>query len=99
LINGQPIKLPVEPVIRLVALGGSFVIAAATGAAMMSNWNVLALYWQAGSEAVLRAGPAMADPIFGRPLPFCLFTLPTWQLITGWLMTLSVIVGAMAAFS
>jgi uncharacterized membrane protein (UPF0182 family) len=98
LINGQPIKLPVEPVIRLVALGGSFVIAAATGAAIMSEWNVLALYWQAGSEAVLRAGPAMADPIFGRPLPFYLFTLPAWQLISGWLMTLSVIVGAMAAF-
>ena len=98
LINGQPIKLPVEPVIRLVALGGSFVIAAATGAAIMSEWNVLALFWQAGSEAVLRAGPAMADPIFGRPLPFYLFTLPAWQLISGWLMTLSVIVGAMAAF-
>ena len=98
LINGQPIKLPVEPVIRLVALGGSFVIAAATGAAMMSDWNVLALYWQAGSEAVLRAGQAIADPIFGRPLPFYLFTLPAWQLITGWLMTLAVIVGAMAAF-
>jgi uncharacterized membrane protein (UPF0182 family) len=98
LINGQPIKLPVEPVIRLVALGGSFVIAAATGVAIMSQWNVLALFWQAGSEAVLRAGPAMADPIFGRPLPFYLFTLPAWQLISGWLMTLSVIVGAMAAF-
>src|SRR4051794_5262457 len=98
LINGQPIKLPVEPVIRLVALGGAFVIAAATGLAIMSEWNVLALYWQAGSEAVRSAGPTMIDPIFGRPLPFFLFTLPAWQLISGWLMTLSVIVGAMAAF-
>jgi uncharacterized protein len=88
LINGQPIKLPVEPVIRLAALGGSLVIAAATGAAMMGEWNVLALYWQAGSEAVRS----------GRPLPFYLFTLPAWQLMSGWLMTLSVIVGAMAAF-
>src|SRR5882757_6433011 len=52
LINGQPIRLPVEPVIRLAALGGSLVIAAATGAAMMGDWNVFALYWQAGSEAV-----------------------------------------------
>src|SRR3954471_11541173 len=33
LINGQPIKLPVEPVIRMAALGGSFAIAMATGAA------------------------------------------------------------------
>ena len=98
LINGQPIKLPVEPVIRLAALGGSLVIAAATGAAMMSQWNVLALYRQAGSEAVRSAGAVMADPIFGRPLTFYLFTLPAWQMISGWLMTLSVIVGAMALF-
>jgi uncharacterized protein len=98
LINGQPIKLPVEPVIRIAALGGSFVIAAATGAAMMSEWNVLALAWQAGSEAVRSAGAAMTDPIFGRPLSFYLFTLPAWQLVSGWLMTLSVIVGVLAAF-
>jgi uncharacterized protein len=98
LINGQPIKLPVEPVIRLAALGGSLVIAAATGAAMIAEWNVFALYRQAGSDAVRSAGGATLDPIFGRPLPFYLFTLPAWQLISGWLMTLSVIVGAMAAF-
>jgi uncharacterized membrane protein (UPF0182 family) len=98
MINGQPIKLPVEPVIRLAALGGSFVIAAATGAAMMSEWTTLALYGQAGSQAVRSAGAAMIDPIFGRPLPFYLFTLPAWQLVSGWLMTLSVIIGAMALF-
>jgi len=98
LINGQPIKLPVEPVIRIAALGGSFVIAAATGAAMMSEWNVFALYWQAGSEAVRSAGAAMTDPIFGRPLTFYLFTLPAWQLVSGWLMTLSVVIGALAGF-
>src|SRR3954447_24807102 len=98
LINGQPIKLPVEPVMRMAALGGSFAIAMATGAAMMSNWNVLALYWQSGSAAVLGAGAATIDPIFGRPLSFYLFTLPAWQLVSGWLMTLSVIVAAISAF-
>src|SRR4051812_4945664 len=98
LINGQPIKLPVEPVMRMAALGGSFAIAAATGAAMMSDWGVLALYRQSGSAAVLGAGAATIDPIFGRPLAFYLFTLPAWQLVSGWLMTLSVIVAAIAAF-
>jgi uncharacterized membrane protein (UPF0182 family) len=98
LINGQPIKLPVEPVIRIAALGGAFVIAAATGAAMMGNWNVLALYWQSSSAAVRAAGATTADPIFGRPLSFYLFTLPAWQLVSGWLMTLSVLVGAVAVF-
>jgi uncharacterized membrane protein (UPF0182 family) len=96
MINGQPIKLPVEPVIRMAALAGSFAIAAATGAAMMSEWNVLALYRQSASAAVLGAGAATVDPIFGRNLAFYLFTLPAWQLVSGWLMTLSVIVAAMA---
>ena len=31
----------------------------------------------------------MVDPIFGRPLPFYLFTLPAWQLVTGWLLTIA----------
>jgi len=93
LINGQPIKLPVEPVIKLAAIGGSIVIALTTGAAMMSEWTTLALY---------RYGPPAAgapvDPIFGRPITFFLFTLPAWQLLSGWLLTLSVIVTAVAVF-
>ena len=97
LINGQPIRLPVEPVIRLVALGASLVIAAATGAGMVAEWPVLALYWYGRAETV-RAASSIADPIFGRPLPFYLLTLPAWQLVSGWLMTLAVVVGAAAVF-
>jgi uncharacterized membrane protein (UPF0182 family) len=93
LINGRPVRLPVEPVLRLIALGVSLAIAAATGAGMMAEWPTLALYWYAPNGAT---GPA--DPIFGRPLTFYLFTLPAWQLLAGWLMTLTVIVCALAAF-
>ena len=49
LINGQPMKLPVEPVLRLIALGGSLVIAVVTGAGMMAQWPTLALYWYSRS--------------------------------------------------
>jgi hypothetical protein len=38
------------------------------------------------------------DPIFGKPLNFFLFTLPAWQLITGWLLTLAVITCVLAIF-
>jgi uncharacterized protein len=94
LINGQPIQLPVEPVLRLIALAGSLVIAFVTGAGMMANWETLALYWYS------RSGPAssLADPIFGRPLNFYLFTLPAWEMISGWLLTLGVLVCAIAGF-
>src|SRR5216684_4358641 len=82
LINGQPIKLPVEPVIRLIALGVSLLVAAATGAGMMADWTTLALYWYGRSDVARTASSMIADPIFGRPLSFYLFTLPAWELLS-----------------
>src|SRR5262249_2222174 len=67
LINGQPIRLPVEPVMRLIALGGSLLIAIITASAMASDWTTLALYWYGGTDRVRAVGAAV-DPIFGRPL-------------------------------
>jgi uncharacterized membrane protein (UPF0182 family) len=93
LVGGQPFKLPVEPVLRLIALGISFLIAAATGGTMMVEWPTLALFWFAP-----RASSGAVDPIFGKPLNFFLFTLPAWQLIIGWLLTLALIVCALAVF-
>jgi uncharacterized membrane protein (UPF0182 family) len=93
LIGGQPFKLPVEPVLRLIALGISFLVAAATGGTMMVEWPTLALFWFAP-----RATSGVVDPIFGKPLNFFLFTLPAWQLIIGWLLTLALIVCALAVF-
>jgi uncharacterized protein len=92
-IGRQPVKLPVEPVLRLIALGVSVVIALATGAGLMVEWPTLALFWYAPRNA-----GGVVDPIFGRPLNFFLFTLPAWQLIAGWLLTLAVIVCALAIF-
>jgi uncharacterized membrane protein (UPF0182 family) len=93
LIGGRPVKLPVEPVLRLIALGVSLAIAAATGAGMMAEWPTLALFWYAS-----RATGSVIDPIFGKPLNFFLFTLPAWQLILGWLLTLAVITCILAVF-
>jgi uncharacterized membrane protein (UPF0182 family) len=98
LINGQPIRLPVEPVIKAVALGASLLAAAAIGAGMTAEWTTFALYWRGGSDEVRAAAGAVVDPVFGRPLPFYLFTLPAWQLLSGWLMTLTVLVGGIALF-
>ena len=91
LIGGQPVKLPVEPVLRFIALGVSFVIAVAAGGAMTGEWQTLALFWYAPRTT------GIVDPIFAKPLNFFLFALPAWQLIAGWLLTLSVITCAIAA--
>jgi uncharacterized protein len=93
LIQGQPVTLPGEPVLRLLALGVSLAIAVAAGAGLTGAWPTLALYWYAPSVAA-----APLDPIFGRPVTFYLLTLPAWQLFARWLMTLALIVTAMAVF-
>jgi uncharacterized protein len=83
-IGGQPVNLSLKPVLRVVSVGGSLAIALLTGGTMATQWQTLALWWYAPQGGA-------ADPIFGRPLGFYLFTLPAWQLLLGWLLTLSVI--------
>jgi hypothetical protein len=92
LIAGREVNLPVEPALRLIGIVVSLLIAIATGAAMQAQWPALALYWY-GPHA---AGSAL-DPIFGRPLWFYLFTLPAWQILVGWLLTLAILVCVLAA--
>jgi uncharacterized membrane protein (UPF0182 family) len=93
LINGQPLQLPVEPVLRLIALVASAFVAVLTGLGMMAEWTTFALFWHQAPVA-----NAAVDPIFGRPITFYLFTLPVWQLVAGWLTTLAVIVAVVAGF-
>ncbi len=93
LFGGQPVKLSVEPVLRVAAVVVSLIVAAITGGAMTADWPTLALWWNAP-----RAAGTVVDPIFGRPLNFFLFTLPAWHLILGWLLTLSVICCIAAVF-
>src|SRR5712671_660960 len=92
-IGGQPLKFPVEPVLRLIALGLSLAVAAVTGAGMMMEWPTIALFWYAP-----RTAGGFVDPIFGKPLNFFLFTLPGWQLLVGWLLTLAVMTCVLAIF-
>ena len=85
-IGNQRVNLPLRRGLRIAGLAASLAIAALAGAAMMSQWPTLALWFKAPHSA----GPL--DPVFRRPLNFYLFTLPGWQLLTGWLMSLAVIV-------
>jgi uncharacterized membrane protein (UPF0182 family) len=90
LINGKWVQLPVEPLLKLMALGLAIVIALLVGSSMISSWTTLSLFWHAPRD------PATPDPIFGKPLSFYLFTLPAWQLMAGWLLSLTVVVCAIA---
>src|SRR5438309_5770666 len=91
LIGGQPLKLPVDPVLHLIALGLSLAIAVATGAGMMVEWPTIALFRYAPQSA-----GGFVDPVFGKPLNFFLFTLPAWQLVVGWVFALAVMTCVLA---
>src|SRR5579863_10533294 len=92
-IGGQPLKLPVARILHLLGLGVSLIIAVVTGAGIMMVWPTFALYWYAQ-----RATGGAVDPIFGKPINFYLFTLPAWQFVTGWLLTLALIACVIAVF-
>ena len=89
--NNHPVELPVAKFLRWAVLLAALLIAVVTGFAMQSQWATLALLKYAPATAT-----SSADPIFGRPLGFYLFTLPAWDLVSGWLVTIAVLVSILA---
>ncbi len=90
-IAGQRMSLSVAPALRFISLWGSVVLALLGGLSMMAEWQTLALFWYAP-----HAAGAIVDPIFGKPLNFFLFTLPAWQVLNTWLLTLALATCAVA---
>ena len=91
IIGGQPVRFSVDPALRFISLGVSIVFALIAGFSMVDEWPVLALFWYAPHVT----GGA-TDSIFGKPLSFFLFTLPAWQLVNNWLLTLAIATCAVA---
>lgn len=85
IVGGQPVSFSVEPALRFISLAVSIVFAVIAGFTMISDWPVIGLFWYAP-----RASGGATDSIFGKPLNFFLFTLPAWQIINGWLLTLAI---------
>ncbi len=92
-IGSRVINLPVEGAMRIGGLVVAVLVALGAGAAMKAEWPRFALYWFQPQTAT---GPA--DPIFGHPLSFYLFTLPVWQNLSGWLLMLAVLMCASGVF-
>jgi len=89
--GGHPVNLPLGKALGWVAFAGALVVSVITGFAMQAQWPTLALYWYAP-----HAASSVTDPIFGRSLGFYFFTLPAWQFISGWLLSLAVFVCVLA---
>ena len=85
-IGRQELNLPLRRGLRWIGIIASLGVAAIAGGAMAAEWPTFALYWNAA-----RGVGGAADPVFGKPVSFYLFTLPAWQLICGWLIVAAVI--------
>jgi uncharacterized membrane protein (UPF0182 family) len=99
-INNRPVKVPVGPVLSLVAILLSTIVALGTAGGMTAEWPTFALWWH-GRDVALPASAAashVADPIFGRPLAFYFFALPVWQIASGWLLTVAFLIFVMGLF-
>jgi uncharacterized membrane protein (UPF0182 family) len=92
-VGGQALHLPVARILHLLGLAVSLVVALVTAASLMAAWPTFAVYWYAQ-----RAMTGAVDPIFSKSISFYLFTLPAWQFITDWLLTLGVIACLIAFF-
>ena len=84
-VNNQPIQFSPQRFVRplgwiLAVLFGVFY-----GLAMKSDWQTFALYFN-------QAQATTPDPIFHKPLGFYLFSLPFYDLVSGWLIVLSFVV-------
>ncbi|HSK09930.1 MAG TPA: UPF0182 family protein [Vicinamibacterales bacterium] len=96
-VNNQPVSFSLEPVVRTAAWALAGLVALIVASSVLQYWDTIALYIHAPAASGIFA---TGDPIFGRPVPFYLFTLPFLRLVFGWVTTIAVVVlvGALAAF-
>jgi uncharacterized membrane protein (UPF0182 family) len=80
-VNNQPIQFSPERFVRPVAWIVALLFGVFYGFAMKAEWQTFALYLN-------QTATALPDPIFQKPLGFYLFSLPVYDLVSGWLITL-----------
>lgn len=85
LVNNQPVQFSPARFARPIAWIVSVICGLIFGFSMKDSWQKFALYFH-------RSATQNHDPIFGRPLSFYLFSLPVYDLISGWLLAIAIVV-------
>jgi uncharacterized membrane protein (UPF0182 family) len=84
-VNNQPIQFSPERFVRPLGWVIAILFGVFYGLAMKADWQIFALYFNQA------AAPA-TDPIFHKSLGFYLFSLPVFDLLSSWLITLAFII-------
>jgi len=85
IINNQPVEFSPARFVRPVSWVVALLFGLFYGLEMKSEWQSFAVYL----NKVTTAG---YDPIFNKPLSFYLFSLPVYDSLSSWLLTLSFVV-------
>ena len=85
MVNNQAVNINPGRLFRPVAWILSIVLGLFFGLGMKDGWREFALYLN-------QQAATATDPIFHKPLSFYLFSLPAHQLLSKWLITLSVLI-------
>jgi len=88
--DGTQLSLAPDTFMRPLGWGVSLAWAALTSATMSARWELWALFWN-------QVSTPERDPIFGKPIGFYLFSWPVWEIISGWLFGLAVLIFLAAA--
>src|SRR6185295_6493753 len=84
-INQQPVNFSPARVLRplawIVAVGGGLV----AGLGMREEWRSFALYFY-------QPQTGLADPIFNKPVGFYLFTLPVYDSVSSWAVSIAFVI-------
>ena len=84
-VNNQPVQISPERFVRPASWVIAILFALFYGLDMKGAWQTFALYFNQAQVATL-------DPVFHKPVSFYLFSLPVYDLISSWLITLSFVV-------
>src|ERR1041385_5699501 len=84
-INQQPVNFSPARLLRPLAWIVSVVAGFIFGLGMREDWRSFALYFH-------QVPTNTTDPIFNKPVGFYLFTLPVYDSVSSWLLSLSVII-------
>ncbi|HYW71995.1 MAG TPA: UPF0182 family protein [Pyrinomonadaceae bacterium] len=80
-INQQPVNFSPGRLLRPLAWIVSIIAGLIFGFGMRESWRTFALYFH-------QAPTNQTDPIFGKPVGFYLFTLPVYDAISSWVLSL-----------
>src|SRR6266576_4376156 len=84
-INQQPVNFSPARLLRPLAWIVSIIAGLIFALGMRESWRSFALYFH-------QVATTQSDPIFNKPVGFYLFTLPVYDAVSSWLLTLSFII-------